>query len=223
MSKTHKVEAGEYLELIAKQEGFSEYKVIYNDPHNANFKSTRPNPDILYPGDLVYIPDLDSGSVDAATNKKHKFVVKNPKVTLDLYLQLKGEPLKHNHYTLKFKDLDGKDQTLTGMTGTDGHLLQKEKIPVGVAEVKLTVASLPSYTRTLKLGFLHPITVASGVQMRLNNLGFACGPANGALTPAYSSALKAFQQKHLPANVTGKADKDTLDALRNEYDKGTKS
>jgi len=48
-------------------------------------------------------------------------------------------------------------------------------------------------------------------------------PANGALSPGYTAALQAFQQKHLPQNVTGKADNDTLDALRNEYDKGTKS
>jgi peptidoglycan hydrolase-like protein with peptidoglycan-binding domain len=92
-----------------------------------------------------------------------------------------------------------------------------------VAEVKLTLAGLPSYTRTLRLGFLHPITVASGVQMRLNNLGFACGPANGAQSPGYTAALQAFQRKHLPQNVTGQADNDTLEALRNEYDKGKKS
>jgi len=211
------------MELIAKQAGFSEYKVIYDDAHNASFRAARPNPDILYPGDKVYIPDLDPGHDAAETDKKHKYVIKTPKVTLDVYLRRNGVPLKNRDYTLKFKDLDGKDQKLTGNTGADGHLLQKEKILVGVAEVKLTLANLPSYTRTLKLGFLHPITVASGVQMRLNNLGFACGPANGAQSPGYTAALQAFQQKHLPQNVTGKADNDTLDALRNEYDKGTKS
>ena len=223
MSKIHPVAVGEYMELIAMNEGFTDYKLIYNDPHNASFKTARPNPDILFPGDQVYIPDLDPGHADAPTDKKHTFVAKKkPNVTLDLHLQRNREPLKNNRYTLTFKDLAGKDHKLTGTTGADGHLVQKE-IPVGVAEVKLTVASLPSYTRTLKLGFLHPITVPSGVQMGLNNLGFACGPANGAQSPAYTAALRAFQQKHLPQNVTGKLDKDTLDALRNEYDKGIKS
>jgi N-acetylmuramoyl-L-alanine amidase len=223
MSETHTVQEGEYLELIAKQAGFRGYEVIYNDAHNGSFKTARPNPNILYPGDKVYIPDLDPGHDAAATDKKHKYVIKTPMVTLDVYLRRNGVPLKNRDYTLKFKDLDGKDQKLPGTTGADGHLLQKEKIPVGVAEVKLTLANLPSYTRILKLGFLHPITFASGVQMRLNNLGFACGPANGAQSPAYTAALRAFQQKHLPQNVTGKADNDTLDALRNEYDKGIKS
>ena len=223
MSETHTVQPGEYMELIAKQAGFSDYKVIYDDAHNAAFKSARPNPDVLYPGDKIYIPDRDPGADAAATDKKHKYVLKEPKLTLDVYLRRNGVPLKNRDYTLKFKSPDGKDQKLTGNTGADGHVLQKEKIPVGVAEVKLTLASLPSYTRTLKLGFLHPITVASGVQMRLNNLGFACGTPNGTASAAYKSALAAFQRKNLPKNVTGQADNDTIDALRNGYDKGVKS
>ena len=149
-------------------------------------------------------------------------MVKTPIITLDVYLRRNGVPLKNRDYTLKFKDLDGKDQKLSGTTGADGPAA-KGKNPVGLVEVKLTLASLPSYTPTLKLAFLHPIAVASGVQMRLNNLGFACGPADGAQSHAYTAALQAFQRKHLPQNVTGKADNDTLDALRNEYDKGIKS
>lgn len=223
MSNTHTVLAGEYMELIAMNAGFSDYRLIYNDLHNASFKAARPNPSILYPGDQVYIPDLQPGDAAAATNKKHTYQVKKPKVTLDLYLQRNHEPLKNLQYTLEFKDLDGKDQKLTGTTGSDGHLIQKEKIPVGVAEVTLKLPSLPSYSRILKLGFLHPITVVSGVQMRLNNLGFDCGPANGLQSPAFMAALQAFQQKHLPKNVTGTADANTIDALRNEYDKGKKS
>jgi hypothetical protein len=49
MSETHTVQEGEYLELIAKQAGFSDYKTIYDDTHNTSFKTARPNPDILYP------------------------------------------------------------------------------------------------------------------------------------------------------------------------------
>ncbi len=68
------------------------------------------------------------------------------------------------------------------------------------------------------------ITLPSGVQMRLNNLGFGCGPATGAPSAAYTAALQAFQKKnYLPGNVTGVADNATIDALRTEYEKGEKS
>src|SRR5208283_2785085 len=150
MSETHAVKEGEYMELIAKQYGFSDYKVIYDDPHNANFKAARPNPDILYPGDKLYVPDRVPGNDDAATDKKHKYTLTAPMVTLDVYLRRNGKPLKSLGYTLKFTGLDGKEMKLTGTTGSDGHLIQKDKLPVGVAEVRLTLTSLPSYTRILK-------------------------------------------------------------------------
>ena len=108
MPVTHTVQAGEYMELIAKQAGFSDYKVIYDDASNAAFKAARPNPDILFPGDKVIIPDRDPGADAAATDKKHKYVLKEPKLTLDVYLRRNGKPLKNLDYTLKFKAPDGK-------------------------------------------------------------------------------------------------------------------
>ncbi len=210
MSETHIVQAGEYMEMIAEQFGFRDYHIIYDHPNNSHFKTLRPNPHILYPGDSVFIPDKDPGQEPAATDKKHKFVIKAHKIALIVYIRRNGKPFANQAYTL----VVGK-QTVTGKTGADG-LIQKD-IPVGEAEGVLTFNGPPKYTRKLHLGFLHPITKTSGIQMRLNNLGFGCGPPSKHENNAYHAALRAFQTKH-QMTVNGSPYPRFIDKLRSEYD-----
>jgi len=204
------------MELIAEHFGFRDYHLIYDHASNAAFKKLRPNPDILFPGDLIFIPDKDPGHDDAATDKKHKFVVKTEKIKLVLYLRRAGKPLAGRNFTLKVGKL-----VVTGKTGADG-LIQHE-IPIGEPEGELTLTGEPAYKRKLNIGFLHPITTVSGVQMRLNNLGFACGPAAGTDNAPYHGALNAYQTKHSLPNRNGILDAATVDALRSEYDHGIPS
>jgi hypothetical protein len=223
MSKTYYVQAGDFMEKIADQNGFRDYHTIYDHANNSAFKARRPNPHILYPLDEVFIPDIDPGNEPAVTDKKHTLVLKPYTVTLKVKIRRNDKPFAYHKYTLKVSSLadPAKQTTFTGETGADGLLIQKA-IPVRMALGVLTFPGPPSYTRRLNLGFLHPVTLISGVQMRLNNLGFGSGPATGAQSAAYTAALQAFQTKfqkqyHLP-NVTGTLDDDTINALRAEYD-----
>lgn len=54
---THTVRAGENLTVIAKKYGYPDWRTIYNDPKNADFRRKRPNPNLILPGDLLFIPD----------------------------------------------------------------------------------------------------------------------------------------------------------------------
>jgi hypothetical protein len=45
------------LSAIAKRFGISSYGKIYNDPHNDEFRELRPNPNLIQPGDQLWIPD----------------------------------------------------------------------------------------------------------------------------------------------------------------------
>lgn len=216
MAENYTVQAGDYMEMIAEHFGFRDYHVIYDHPNNQALKTARPNPHILYPGDTVYIPDKDPGDQDADTDKKHKFVVKTQKVKLILRIRRNDKPFANQSYKLKVGA-----QNFSGKTAADG-LIQHD-IPIGIPQGELTFTGPPSYTRKLNLGFLHPITIVSGVQMRLNNLGFGCGPATGAQSYPYTSALTAFQKKQGLSNQTGTLDKETTDALRTEYEQGIPS
>ena len=68
----------------------------------------------------------------------------------------------------------------------------------------------------LNLGHMDPLNELIGIQKRLNNLGFHCGPANGVLGPRTTDALKTFQKKHnLPES--GEADEATKNKLTEVY------
>src|SRR5579871_4640962 len=163
MSETYTVQPGDYMQSIAQHFGFDDYKVIYDDAKNQALKTARPNPNILYPGDKVFIPDKDPGDQPADTDKKHKFVKKAPKATLTIYVRRNDKPWAKKKYKLTV----GKD-TKTGTTDKDG--LVQQDIPVGETSAELTFTGSPSFTRKLNLAYLHPISIVSGVQMRLNNL-----------------------------------------------------
>ena len=66
-------------------------------------------------------------------------------------------------------------------------------------------------------------TTTSGVQMRLNNLGYGCGPPSGAASYAYTLALQGFQKKQGLTNQKGTVDNETINALRSEYEQGIPS
>lgn len=61
MAENYTVVWGDTLTKIAKNHGFDDWRVIYNHPSNAAFKAKRPNPDKIFVGDVIVIPDL-SGS-----------------------------------------------------------------------------------------------------------------------------------------------------------------
>src|ERR1700744_861264 len=69
----HSVQQGECLTRIAAQYGFLDYRTIYNDPGNAELRQKRPDPNMLFPGDVIFIPDKAQKQVPAETTKVHQF------------------------------------------------------------------------------------------------------------------------------------------------------
>jgi hypothetical protein len=58
MAIDHTVVQGEYLSKIARNYGFSDYRTIWEHPKNAALKQARQNPNVLFPGDRLFIPDI---------------------------------------------------------------------------------------------------------------------------------------------------------------------
>ena len=61
MAVTHVVAQGEYLSLIAARFGFRDPRVIWNHPDNAALRERRKNPNVLFPGDVLTIPERKAG------------------------------------------------------------------------------------------------------------------------------------------------------------------
>jgi ribosomal protein L16 Arg81 hydroxylase len=74
---------GDYLAKLAHQFGF-DADTVWNDPKNAQLQQVRPNPNILLPGDVLYIPDqtVAKPQQSVTTGTTNTFVTDTPTVTI---------------------------------------------------------------------------------------------------------------------------------------------
>ena len=87
MSETYVVRQGDFLAKIAHQKGFGDWKTIYNDPNNASLRSLRPDPNLIAPGDHIFIPDRKKKTVPCPTSRAKRFQLHRPKSMLHLILR----------------------------------------------------------------------------------------------------------------------------------------
>lgn len=219
MAKTHRVIQGESLSGIAKKYGFNDWRTIYKCQENTEFRRQRPNPNVIYPGDQVFIPSKDIKEENGNTGKRHIFRKKGSLTLLRLVLHGEdGQPLADVKYQLKIPIRQGY-KVYENTTRKDG--LVKHEIPADADEGELTLwidkEDLgEGYTLPIKISHLDPVEEITGVQARLNNLGFECGAIDGLLGSKTEDAIKAFQEQYkeqgLKAN--GIADEQTRAKLQ---------
>ncbi len=204
----YKVKQGDCLSSIAHRYGLK-WEKVWNHPKNSSLKEKRKNPNVLHPGDMLFVPDKEEKQESGATEQRHRFKVKG--VPSKLILILKDEednPRANVNYTLEVDD-----QLFQGKTDGKGKL--EQSIPPGAKKGRLTIEDGPE-EYSLQLGKIDPITEMTGIQARLNNLGFYLGPVDGKMNPETTEAIKIFQRKH-GLKVNGEADQATRDKLLNEH------
>ncbi|MEO6002392.1 MAG: peptidoglycan-binding protein [Opitutus sp.] len=184
------VQQQDCLASIAAHHGYT-WKYLWNHSQNSELKHKRKLPTVLYPGDVLYIPEKEPRQECGATGKRHRYTKKNELVYFRIRLLEDGYPRKNLKYELRVENL-----TYHGYT--DGYGKLQQKIPAYVTEAKLVTAE-DNYL--FKLGQLNPVDEISGVQQRLRNMGYYGAAADGQMSDGIHSALKAFQEKHgLTAN-----------------------
>ncbi len=182
----HTVAEGECLSSIAHRYGFF-WKTLWDHPENAALREGGREPNILFPGDVVLIPDKREAHRDCATGARHTFRVRGVPVMLRLRVLWEDDPRAGERFEL---DVDGRKTR--GLVGDDGVVLvaidpqaRRGKLTVGEGE------RLMEYS--LSLGHLAPIGTASGVKARLANLGFDCGSVDDTMDDATAQAIRGFQ------------------------------
>lgn len=70
---TYIVKPGDNLTVIARRFGLASWRELYNHPRNADFKRKRPNPNLIHPGDKLYVPG-DDGSVSPGVSSKPEVI-----------------------------------------------------------------------------------------------------------------------------------------------------
>jgi hypothetical protein len=210
------VQDGDCLASIAKEAGFTDWRTIYNDSHNADFRKLRPDPNIIGAGDELFIPTKESKTDSRGTDTASTFKLTAKKT----FLKIRIKDEKNQAFAGKKFSLKVGGEVTEGVIGADG-LIEKE-IAADTKTGRLTVfldddTNKPGFIWDLKVGGLDPVETNKGVQARLNNLGFFCGAVDGAIGPMTKAAISGFQSKN-GLDVNGNADDATRDKLRQLHD-----
>ncbi|MBI2687963.1 MAG: peptidoglycan-binding protein [Acidobacteria bacterium] len=211
-SAQHVVRQGECLVKIASQYGFQDYRAVYGHAANGEFRRKRPNPNVIYPGDVIVIPPKQVKEVVAATGKVHRFVMPGPKKVLRLRLRdAHGEAIANEAAAVT---VDGEKQSKK--TDGDGLLIVETPIGARAAVIEIRGRKLP-----VDLSHLNPVSDVpddgvSGVQHRLRNLGYYSGPETETFTRQTRLALWLFQFDH-DLKTDGRPTAETIQRLVAEH------
>ncbi|CAG0996658.1 hypothetical protein PHYC_02606 [Phycisphaerales bacterium] len=198
---------GDSITSLSEQYGFF-WETVWNHAENSKLKNLRKDPNIIYNGDEVFIPEKTEKLEDRATGSRHKFKRKGVPAKVKLRLTRLGEPRANEQYTLV---LDGK--LFTGSTDGDGILEQEIPPDCRGGELRLKNGK---EVYPITVGGLDPWDTPSGAQQRLNNMGYACGASGDLKDRRTAAAIRSFQEKWgLP--VTGEPDENTLKTIDEKH------
>jgi len=179
-----KVGVGETTSSLAKKNGFF-WRTIWEHPENAELRAKRKDPNVLFETDEIFIPIREPKMVSKGTEAEHVFRRRGEPSKIKMQMLRLGKPRADEDYIF---DCDGKQTN--GKTDGDGRL--EHFIPGDAKNGKLIFKG-GKEVHHLKLGNLDPLDQISGVQQRLNNLGYNCGGEMGKFGEKTKEALKKFQ------------------------------
>jgi Putative peptidoglycan binding domain/LysM domain len=178
MMTTHTVKQGEHLSQIAARYGFHDRDAIWNHPQNADLRGKRKNPNVLFPGDQLFIPDKEQRAEARPTERRHRFKVKTERLMLRLVLEDAYEkPIASARCELRVDD-----EVFKLTTDQRGELQQEIKPAAQNAYLTIRDAQTPVHEVVIPLhiGHLDPVDEVPGQTKRLNNLGYRAGPRQDA-------------------------------------------
>ncbi len=209
--KDHKVEAGECMTSIADHYKFF-METLWQHAANKELREKRKDPTRLMKGDVVKIPDPRPRPFFAHTGDR--FVVRLrgiPALLRMQFLHPDGSPRAGEPWKLEFEG-----QKVEGKLDGWGRL--EADVSPEVQDATLTLGEGDDESSfDLKLGHLDPVEEVSGIQARLNGLGYDCGGVSGSMDDKTQEALKHFQGAH-GLEESGEADEKTRELLRDMSD-----
>ncbi|GJQ30605.1 MAG: hypothetical protein HBSAPP03_24890 [Phycisphaerae bacterium] len=207
------VQLGDCLSLIGEQYGVPWMK-IWKHAENESLRAKRGNPNILHPGDKVFIPTLEERKESCATEQKHSF--RRPgKTTLRIaILGLDHAPMKG----VKYRFILNREEQPEAETDGDG-IAQIDLPRGGSRSVRLR---LPWGEFPVEVGELAPAHTVRGIQQRLRNLGIDPGPIDGIWGPLTARGISEFQTVE-GLDVTGKPGPELIRRLRKVHEQESHS
>lgn len=207
------------IDWIAERSGHF-WRTIWEAPENAALRDARSDRNILCPGDIIHVPARREKEERGATDLIHRF----KRLGVPLFIRFRalepdGGPISDAPYLLTV----GR-RAYQGRTDADGYLecyiAPTARTAVLSVDVPTPEGENAQETETLEwhigLGGLRPADTIAGAQARMRNLGKYSGASDGEANPAFSDALKRFQEANA-LEPTGELDEATADVLREAH------
>jgi hypothetical protein len=200
MSGYYTVRQGDHVTRIAISCGFTDWSPVWKAPENAELRSKRASPDVLMPGDSLYVPDLQTKELSAATDQSHEYILVQKPLNLRIkILDRFNDCLSNTDCNFRVGG-DSKNMstdsagglkyplTLQQRRAGDGNLQLQEPLVVKQQNLVRTL-QIP-----LQLGQIDPVDEVSGQLKRLKNLGYYSA-VNGDDPDAklFQAAIEEFQ------------------------------
>jgi hypothetical protein len=199
----HRVTQGEHLSEIGSKYGFPDYRVIWNHPQNTGLRSERKNPNILFPGDVIFIPDKQIKYDSSPTDQRHVFQVNKQRLFLRIRLEREfGDAVRDTKCELRVgsevklltSDASGQIQEEIPSDAHDANLIVKDTIE---AAAEAQIQKLPlNVEMKIKIGHMDPSDKPSGQLARLINLGYYRAAEDPVDSHEFQSAIEEFQCDH---------------------------
>lgn len=199
------VRQGDYLAKIAAALGCAEGE-LWEHPQNQPLRDAGRTPELLAPGDVLYVPDGPSRTVDARLQSDNAFTAWVPEVSVRVTFQINGVPRASQRY--KVLDTGRAQEGLTDAAG-----LAAFDVAMTARTVRVVFDDPPAVYH-VNIGFTDPSTERAGVFDRLRQLGYLPMEATAAEVTdgRVRGALAAFQQDHglTPSGETDDATRERL-------------
>ncbi len=194
VKEVHTVEQGETLSSIARDYGFQKYETIYFHESNEEFRNLRYDPNLIYPGDKINIPEKKPKTIKLPTNKAHQLVVSLP--PKDRFI-LKLTDSEDNRWSgAPYKLILGSIEEEGTVSAMGKITVEMENDTPREGELHLYLdeeTDEATHVFDVLIGHLDPFDTISGIQARLNLLGYPCGEVTGEINEETESAVRAFQ------------------------------
>lgn len=192
--RNYTVKPGDCVSSIAHRHGLF-WETIWNHPKNQSLKSERVTHTKLYPGDTLFVPNIEIRNENCATEAKYRFRRKGVPIIFRVRIMRNGIPMANENFEF---EIDG--QEFKGTTDNDGFV--ELNIPPNARRGKILMPT-QDIEAEFRLGYLDPASTVAGVQARLANLGYDCGEVDDDYGEKTRSAIAAFQHRH---NLEGSGD-----------------
>lgn len=193
------IRQGDFITKLAARFGF-DAGTVWSDPKNADLKKIRSSPEVLCPGDVLYIPEPKPKFLPVVVGAVNTFTGTVPTATVRLKLQHEGKPLANVACRLEGA---GQAEPLELTTGGDGSLTFC--VPVH-CDTALVVIDDPPARHPIFPGHMDPHEVSSGIRQRLVNLGYL---DDAGADPETTAGSLAVFQSDSGLEPTGELDEPT--------------